>query len=169
MLLGLLLAVPLTVLTSRRTAGETARRAGLFLTPEEVEPSEDLVLLRSMEKQSKAESGTLAPAGNSGPWVIADPYLNALHVTLLRRDAKVKGNAESLRALSKGERSISELKEKAVAEGFDALSSKEQLLVLSDATTVESLHKEVWTKPWKKLPAHWTDMLRGYARPSAAG
>ena len=37
-ILGLTAAIPLAVLTARRDLGLTARRAGLFLIPEEVQP-----------------------------------------------------------------------------------------------------------------------------------
>jgi membrane glycosyltransferase len=43
--LGMLVAVPLNVVSSRVAAGRAARRLGLFLTPEEVAPPEELRLL----------------------------------------------------------------------------------------------------------------------------
>jgi membrane glycosyltransferase len=45
-LLGMLLSPVITVLTSRRRAGEGARTRGLFLTPEETEPSGEICELR---------------------------------------------------------------------------------------------------------------------------
>jgi membrane glycosyltransferase len=42
---GLILSVPLTMLTSRASVGKWLRRAGLLLTPEETNPPEELVAL----------------------------------------------------------------------------------------------------------------------------
>jgi membrane glycosyltransferase len=44
-LAGLILSVPLTMLTSRTSAGRWARRRGLLLTPEETDPPRELVAL----------------------------------------------------------------------------------------------------------------------------
>ena len=45
-LAGMVLSVPLSVLTSRRNLGARARKLGLFLTPEETAPPPELVSLR---------------------------------------------------------------------------------------------------------------------------
>src|SRR5207253_7637828 len=76
-LLGMLLAVPFTVLTSRASAGERARRAGLFLTPEETNPSSDLMLLRSTLAEASSNKAQITEA-------IIDPYTKALHISLLQ-------------------------------------------------------------------------------------
>jgi membrane glycosyltransferase len=47
-LIGLLLAVPLTMLTSLRSAGVWAREHGLLLTPEETDPPEELAALEEL-------------------------------------------------------------------------------------------------------------------------
>jgi membrane glycosyltransferase len=56
-LLGLLLSVPLTMLTSLTSAGLWARRHGLLLTPEETEPPPELAAL----EQLMATGGIMAP------------------------------------------------------------------------------------------------------------
>jgi membrane glycosyltransferase len=62
-LLGLLLSVPLTMLTSLTTAGLWARRHGLLLTPEETEPPPELAAL----EQLMASGGIMAtPPGGPG-------------------------------------------------------------------------------------------------------
>src|SRR5262249_40559157 len=76
-LLGMLLAIPLTVLTSRSSAGTRTRKAGLFLTSEETSPSADMILLRQqLQEASGAEKVPVTDA-------ICDPYVNALHVLML--------------------------------------------------------------------------------------
>jgi membrane glycosyltransferase len=62
-LLGLLLSVPLTMLTSLTSAGMWARRHGLLLTPEETEPPPELAAL----EQLMASGGIMAaPPGGPG-------------------------------------------------------------------------------------------------------
>jgi membrane glycosyltransferase len=46
-MLGMLVSIPLSVFTSRMSLGQLARKAGLFLTPEETEPAAELVALRT--------------------------------------------------------------------------------------------------------------------------
>jgi membrane glycosyltransferase len=43
---GMVLSIPLSVWTSRRSLGARARKLGLFLTPEETKPPVELVSLR---------------------------------------------------------------------------------------------------------------------------
>jgi membrane glycosyltransferase len=65
-LLGLLLSVPLTMLTSLTSAGLWARRHGLLLTPEETEPPPELAAL----EQLMASGGIMAtPPGGPGKGV----------------------------------------------------------------------------------------------------
>jgi membrane glycosyltransferase len=140
-LAGMLLAIPFTVLTSRRTFGEAARRARLFLTPEESEPSVDLVMLRSALAEAAAEPA--ADKDHLMRQVIVDPYYNALHLALLpeRSDPKL---TTALQALRKDISAPELLHERALANGITTLNSRDKLLLLSDPDTVEALHREVW-------------------------
>jgi membrane glycosyltransferase len=62
-LIGLLLSVPLTMLTSLTSAGVWARKHGLLLTPEETEPPAELRALEHL----MATGGIMAqPPGGSG-------------------------------------------------------------------------------------------------------
>lgn len=61
-LIGLLLSVPLTMLTSLRSAGLWMRRRGLLLTPEETEPPVELAALERL----MAEGGIASPS-RGGP------------------------------------------------------------------------------------------------------
>jgi membrane glycosyltransferase len=154
-LLGMLLAIPFTVWTSRRTAGEGARNVGLFLTPEETRPSEDIVRLRlALEQAEKSKDVEIAAA-------IADPYVNALHVALLKsalNDPTMKG---VLSKLAKDQPSIDELREMALREGIDALTAKQKLYLLSDLRAVRELHRELWMRPAARLPNPWHSILGG--------
>jgi membrane glycosyltransferase len=57
---GLLSGVPLSVWTSRASAGRTTRRWGLFLVPEETEPPAELLWLASADPQSRDTHTPLA-------------------------------------------------------------------------------------------------------------
>ena len=57
---GLVLSVALTVWTSRTDVGQWARRAGLFLTPEETDPP------RELRRLAAAEADPPAPADPAG-------------------------------------------------------------------------------------------------------
>jgi membrane glycosyltransferase len=154
-LLGMLLAIPYTVLTSRASAGERARRAGLFLTPEETQPSEDIVRLRVALEQAE-QSGNVEIAAT-----IFDPHINALHIALLKSAKNDPATSGALEKLAKDQRSFDELREKALREGFDSLTTKEKLYLLSDLATVEALHRELWTRPFERLGKSWHPILRG--------
>jgi hypothetical protein len=53
-LAGMVLSVPLTMWTSRASAGRWLRRAGLLLTPEETDPPPELVALNEKMSASVA-------------------------------------------------------------------------------------------------------------------
>lgn len=59
---GLVLAVPLAVLSSRASFGHAARRAGLFVTPEETRPGRELAALARAEAVARIrrDSGALS-------------------------------------------------------------------------------------------------------------
>jgi membrane glycosyltransferase len=138
-LAGLLLAIPLTVWTSRSSAGERARKGRLFLTPEETEPSRDIRLLRSaLAKAGAAEGGAEVPDA------IADPYVNALHVSLLETAQADSTTPKALQSLAKNQPPIHALREKALAVGLEKLDAKERLYLLSDLESMRQLHREFW-------------------------
>ena len=79
-LLGLLLSVPLTMLTSLTSAGVWARKHGLLLTPEETEPPSELAAL----EQLMATGGIMAtpPGGPGDSLGSLTDQSNAIRVTL---------------------------------------------------------------------------------------
>ncbi len=151
-LAGMLFAVPFTVFTSRCTAGEAARRAGLFLTPEETEPSEDILLLRSTLAEAAAPSN--AEKEQRIGEIILDPYYNALHRSLLPDPADPKFGA-AFKALRKDQEQIEKLHEKAICSGLEKLADKEKLLLLSEADALKSLHQTLWVTPSRELADSW--------------
>ncbi|MFP2930647.1 glucans biosynthesis glucosyltransferase MdoH [Pyxidicoccus sp. 3LG] len=75
---GLMLSIPLSVLTARASLGLWAQRLGLFLIPEETEPP--VVLERA---QGVTEEHAVAPVADAVDHVLTDARAHALHLALL--------------------------------------------------------------------------------------
>jgi membrane glycosyltransferase len=162
---GMVLAPVLSVWTSRSSLGERARRAGLFLTPEETSPPPELISLHDRMTMREIR-GELAPRPpHSGlADVVLDPYVNAIHVTLLRENRLNPVYAEASKALGVGGATVRGLSEKLLSGGPDRLTARERLLVMSDAAEVLWLHHQVWLRPTETLAAWWQPAFRRYAR-----
>jgi membrane glycosyltransferase len=150
---GLLLSIPLSVFTSRASVGRKARRLGLFVTPEESAPPPELqdlgVVVHALETEPSLSGVTPA---------VVDPYVNAIHVCLLRRSPR---QAEDLR------RHFAEKRELLLHDGPDALSRSELTALLSDVDSVDWLHREVWRRNPQELAPYWQEALH-LAAPSPA-
>ncbi len=133
-LLPLIIAAPLSVWTSKVSLGRLARRAGLFLIPEELVPPAEIA---AAGDPGEARGARPAPLIEEGGFVTAvvDPYVNALHLAFRRRRRRVTGAiAESRR----------QLVAKALAQGPEGLARREKLTLLSDPESLEQLHALVW-------------------------
>lgn len=75
---GLLLSIPLTVLTARASLGTWAERLGLFLIPEETQAPTVLERARKV-----AEEHAVAPVADAVEQVLTDARAHALHLALL--------------------------------------------------------------------------------------
>ncbi len=80
-LTGFLLAVPISVWSSRVSWGEWARKRHLFLTPEETDPPP---ILLSLERERElAATRPWAKSEDALKWVLGDPAVRALHLSML--------------------------------------------------------------------------------------
>ena len=162
---GMALSVPLSVLTSRRAWGERARRGGLFLTPEETSPPPELAALSARLAARTTDDENLAQARDSGITdAVADPYVNAIHVSLLRERMCHPVHVEALAKLGVQPSAITALADKLLTAGPDALKPPEKLLLLSDADAMAWLHRQLWLRPGDHLAAWWQAAIRRYAR-----
>jgi membrane glycosyltransferase len=122
--LGLLVAVPLSYTLGQADAGAWLRRRRVFVTPEEHQAP--AVLARARELGDAAEGmsrPTLAEA-------IADPWLNAVHVAMIpRADRPTPPSPALADALAR-----------ACRDGLASLSSDDWKLLLADATATRELH-----------------------------
>jgi membrane glycosyltransferase len=164
-LAGLVLSIPLSVLTSRRSLGAHARRLGLFLTPEETKPPIELVSLRAQMKIHEITGDFAPPRPHAGlAEAILDPYVNAIHVTLLREKQLNPVYAEQFSKLGAGGEPVQVLGEKLLAEGPDKLTADERMLVLADQRVMVWLHQQTWQRPGESLAAWWRGAILEYSR-----
>jgi membrane glycosyltransferase len=165
LLAGMVLSIPLSVFTSRRSLGAWARKLGLFLTPEETAPPPELVALRSrMKVHELTEDTTPRRPHASLAEAVLDPYMNAVHVTLLFERRLNPVYAEQLAALGIGSAKVSVLAEKVLAEGPDKLTPEERRLIMADPTTMEWLHRQAWLRPYESLAPWWKAMMRDFSQ-----
>ncbi|MBS0961049.1 glucans biosynthesis glucosyltransferase MdoH [Acetobacter thailandicus] len=129
-LLGLLLAIPLVVLTSSRKTGEALRRAGVLLIPEETYPPEVLV---TVQNELKTEADILPEGAISA--LRKNKALRKAHLEMLPRPRQPGEpiSADRLVGLLK----VKEAPSVAVAE--HALTIKEKAAVLGCREGVEAL------------------------------
>jgi membrane glycosyltransferase len=164
-LAGLLLAAPLSVLTNRSTLGRWCGDVGLFITPEEGNPPEEIALLRERMWKLEAEGGLEPRPRHSGiADAVLDPYINAIHVSFLREKRLNPAYAEAMDALIGDTNQIEPLADKLLAEGPAALAAKEHMRLLSSPDAMSWLHRQAWLRPSQMLALWWQKAIRRYAR-----
>jgi membrane glycosyltransferase len=124
---GLLLAVPLSVLTSRATAGMRARAFGLFMTPDESAPPRELIATAQY-------AGIARPLPRFADAVV-DPDVHAA----VRRAARSPSVARSAAHMPTIER--------ALRAGPAALDRAERFALLQDASALDRLRLAATTMP----------------------
>jgi membrane glycosyltransferase len=141
---GWILAPVLAWITSMREAGDACRRAGLFITPEEVEPPHELAGL------ANAEDALGHPQAWTG--ALLSPYVQAVHLSLIRQRPPNPGEAHVP--------AQTDLRERVLGGGPGAVGGDERLRLLWDAESLVWLHHELWTRPdaglhpaWRRLQA----------------
>jgi membrane glycosyltransferase len=160
---GMVFSVPLSVFTSRVTAGIRARELGLFLTPEETEPPSELVSLRARLKIHEIIVQTAPPQRHNGlSEAVLDPYINAIHVSLLREKKLNPVYAKQFEMLGVGSPKIRSLVERFLAEGPETLEPGERLLIMADASAMEWLHEQIWLRPGATLAPWWRTLIQEY-------
>ena len=141
-LAGLILSIPVSMLSSSIALGRRARQLDLFLTPEETDPP---AVLRYLEENLQDDEPVL-PVLRETPHsrfvqALTDPYVNALHLSLLpEREPPGKRRRHYLEGL------IHQLEE----EGPDSLSAAQKRDLIADPDTLRQLHALFWSRP----PAH---------------
>ena len=133
---GMVLSIPVSVFTSSLKWGRRTRAAGFFVTPEETE--EPRILLDLAEEVSRPSpfEFIFAKETHSGlTTAIVDPYVNAVHVSLLKPLAE--GEAAPAPVQARAERLL--------VAGPEKLTPAQALEILSDPDLMLHLHQSVWT------------------------
>jgi membrane glycosyltransferase len=127
-LAGFLLAIPMSIGSSRVSLGEWARKKGLFLTPEETDPP--AILLTREEGLVLAASLPWAKPVDALERVLGDPSVRAMHLSLLSGGSS---KDEMRRHYLEG------LELKYRHEGAAALAPREKRELLLDEDMIRSL------------------------------
>lgn len=136
-LAGLVLSIPVSILSSSTSVGSLARKLGFFLTPEEYKAPRVVELLH--ENLARTEQ---AGAQNEGELNVADPGTYSLHFALLPDRPVKKRQRHQLRAL------VYQL----VEEGPETLSAADKRALISDPETLTRLHTLAWSRKDKDTP-----------------
>lgn len=164
-LAGMIFSVPLSVLTSRSRLGMRSRQMGLFLTPEEIAPPEEIVALRSQMRLHEMTDVPAPSRPHAGlAEAVLDPYVNAIHVSLLREKQFNPIYAEQFSKLGVGGEKVQALGEKLLAEGPNKLSKDEVLNVMADQRVMVWLHQQAWQRPGPSLAPWWRAAIAEYSR-----
>ena len=155
LLAGMLLSIPISYLTGSSTTGQRISRWGIFLTPDETNPSAELQdLTKALETPAAGRPPEPDLAPNYGLLqAILDPFVNAAHTSLLR----AKDDPPLSRELR-----LAELRDKLVREGPDSLDAQERMALLSDLDSMVALHDAIWSAPSNQLSPWWQQALRHY-------
>ncbi len=132
-LLGLVLSMPVSIISSSTRLGRLMRQMGLFLTPEESDPPRIIRLLHENLSHTSRHAPDQASGIHHG---ITDPGVCALHLALLPNRPIRKRQRHELRAL------VYQLLE----EGVENLSASEKRTLISDPETLMRLHTIAWSR-----------------------
>jgi membrane glycosyltransferase len=153
---GLWLAIPVSLILGQVDAGQRLRRLGVLAVPEERQPPDELRILseRLALRRRHVVPLPALTADHGLLQAVLDPYVNAVHLSLLRDRERVEPAA----TLEK----FAELRERLLREGPGVLSRAEKLSVLQHADSLALLHQELWSRPEADLSPWWRLAIRQY-------
>jgi membrane glycosyltransferase len=149
-LLGLVLAAPVSVFTSRVRYGRALRRHKILATPEELSTPEVILLA---DQATSAVDPALDANSDSRRGLVAavvDPYVNGVHVSLLE-NAEITDAGEALA-------------ERCLAEGPGGLTKNELSELLYLAPAMLLMHRAVWLRSAEGIHSVWTQAVESYRR-----
>lgn len=153
-LTGLVLSIPVSIALSKLRLGQSAKAVRLFLTPEETVPPYELRRLRQNLAECykhmrplevlRADYGLLQ--------AVLDPYVNAVHVSMLRQRKPSEESRDY----------FAQLRTRLLREGPSGFTTKEKMALLLDAESMIWLHRELWRVPSHALAEWWRLAVRQY-------
>jgi membrane glycosyltransferase len=153
-LAGLVLSIPLSIFLSKAGFGRRAREMGIFLTPEETDPPEELRQLEQNMAEVYRHFPPFEPlrADYGIMQAVLDPYINAMHVALLRQR----------RTSAVAREWFARLQLRLLREGPGRFTPKEKMALLLDPESMIKLHRELWSLPSESLAEWWRLAMRQY-------
>ncbi|MBL9187868.1 MAG: glucans biosynthesis glucosyltransferase MdoH [Opitutaceae bacterium] len=154
-LAGLIFSIPLSFFTGSLSVGLAVQREGLFKTPEESRPLPELAeLAAALSARQRGPLPLPELAENYGLLqAVLDPYVNAVHVSLLRAKEEQPPASEAR---------FGGLRATLLREGPAALKPGDRLALLLDADSMNTLHHSLWSTPASRLAPWWQLALRHY-------
>jgi membrane glycosyltransferase len=159
-LAGPILAVPLSRITASASLGLRVKAKGWFVIPEEAKPP---IELAKIQEPFVSPSNPFFSRREYAPdygllQAVLDPYINAIHVSLLRlRPDSHPRTQENLVLLA----------ERLLLDGPVALTPAENKTLLWDAETMLAMHQKLWSSPASHLHDWWRAAFRHYVESSA--
>jgi membrane glycosyltransferase len=157
---GLLLAIPYSLMTASTKLGQRAKAEKLFLIPEETEPGPELAAVEEgfdipmnpffRATEYAADYGLLK--------AVLDPYVNAIHVSLLRQRAEGSPRTREHMAM---------LSNRLLFDGPLALTASEKKMLLGDVDSMLAMHQDLWSSPASYLHEWWQEAFRHYNESTA--
>jgi membrane glycosyltransferase len=149
-LLGLVLAAPVSVWTSRSRYGKALARRGILATPEEIDPPEIILLANQASAAVDPALDASVPARRGVVAAVVDPYVNGMHVSLLDpSEPSALGEA---------------LAERCLMLGPAGLSQNELSELLYHSPAMLMMHRAVWLRSAEGIHAVWTQAVESYRR-----
>ncbi len=155
-LAGLLLSMPASLLSGKVDLGHRIRARGWLTVPEESSPPAVLARVDTLLADRSAAHIPQPPglAENYGLLqAVLDPYVNAVHLSLLRTKKTAPANLDARFAL---------LRERLLHEGPDVLNTTEKVSLLQHADSLVTLHRELWSRTEAQLAPWWRLAIRQY-------
>jgi membrane glycosyltransferase len=153
-LAGLVCSIPLSIFLSKTSFGRKARELGIFVTPDETSPPVELQLLEQNLAECYRHLPPFEPlrADYGIMQAVLDPYINAMHVALLRQR----------RTSAVAREWFEKLQARLLREGPGRFTTKEKMALLLDPQSMIRLHRELWSLPSESLAEWWRLAMRQY-------
>jgi membrane glycosyltransferase len=150
-LISLLIAIPLAIFVS---SVRTGKRFSLFITPEENRKPQVMEIMDENINEIKGRMSFQPELEKHYGLMQAclDPYINGLHISLLRRRKNIEHSKEYLAKLT----------EKLLHEGPSALKPSQLKAMMHDTDTVTQIHYQLWSSTDDELAPFWLQAIRQY-------
>lgn len=149
-LLGLILAAPVSVWTSRSRYGKALAKRKILATPDEVDPPAVIRLADAAHAAVDPALNAAHPARFGVIAAVVDPYVNGVHVSLLE--------------YSEMSEIVQSLAERCLTLGPTGISKNELSELLYLAPAMLMMHRAVWLRSVEGIDSVWTNAVESYRR-----